>query len=152
MTYLSLEDINFGGSATNIGSISVDRPRMRLASTSTSRETLARKERESAILCRVTIDSGSDGKALVRLVFDSSNITRVVSVRPLSIITSIYRQERSKAGIKSTHHAFETSTIPSPSKVTHRPDSRPQADDVIHTRKDDRRLDQTASETELVPR
>lgn len=50
-----------------------------------------------------------------------------------------------------TYHTLETRTIARPSQVAHRPDSRPESNDVVDTGKYNTSLDQSASEAKLVP-
>ena len=50
-----------------------------------------------------------------------------------------------------TYHAVKRGTVAGTAQVTHGPDSRPKTADVVEAGKHDRRLNQTSSETELVP-
>ena len=55
-------------------------------------------------------------------------------------------------GNMETHRAFKRSTIPCTAQVSHCPERRPEAEDVVDAREHDGREDHAAGEAELVPR
>ena len=52
---------------------------------------------------------------------------------------------------QETHHSLQTCTIPSSSEVAHRPDSRPQSSNLIHTRQCHCGFDISSREAEPIP-
>ena len=148
--YLRLEDIDFRGRTTDISAIRVHGTGVRFPWASATRKLLTREIRQLEVIVLGTRVSSCDGKTLrCRLVGSRSDVARVVRVRPL---IQQYREPRSGVvTAEETHHALQTSTISSTTKVTHRPDGRPKSKDVVGAREHNRRKNHTASEAELVP-
>ena len=84
-TYRSLEDINLRSSPSDVGAVTVDRSRMRLALTRATGQTLARQEGQVTVLGGITILRSCNRQSVESLVCDSADIARVVGVWPCPI-------------------------------------------------------------------
>lgn len=84
LTHLRFEEIDFGGSTTNVGTVRMHRAGVRLANASAAGQTLSLKVRQSTICLLVAVDGRSEGKTVERLVPDGADVAGVVGVGPLT--------------------------------------------------------------------
>ena len=98
---------------------------MVLTGTGATREFLTRKVTKGKIVVSVTYEAGDIWYAIVRLVANGADITRVVGVRPLCEMMGQGCVGEFRRVKWDTDHPLQASTVPSPAKVTHPPNGGP---------------------------